>query len=82
MPPRSPRHAAFGRAVRELREEQGLAQEAFALKCGIDRSHYGGIERGERNPSLSTVFKIAEALGVPVSALFSRSEERRRGSAA
>ena len=63
MQPRSPAHAAFGRAIRELREERGISQEAFALKCGIDRSHYGGIERGERNPSLGTVFKIADALG-------------------
>ena len=36
--------------------------EAFALRCGIDRSHYGGMERGERNPSLTTIYKIADEL--------------------
>ncbi|HTA13704.1 MAG TPA: helix-turn-helix transcriptional regulator [Solirubrobacteraceae bacterium] len=78
MRPRSPAHAAFGRAIRELREERGISQEAFALKCGIDRSHYGGIERGERNPSLSTVFKIADTLSVLPSAIHIRAEQGRR----
>jgi transcriptional regulator with XRE-family HTH domain len=36
MKPRSTAHAAFGRAIRELREERGISQEAFALKCGVD----------------------------------------------
>ena len=74
MRPRSPAHAAFGRAIRRLREERGISQEAFALKCGIDRSHYGGIERGERNPSLTTVYKIAEELGVRPSEIHGRAE--------
>lgn len=72
--PRSPAHAAFGRAIRELREERGASQEAFALRCGIDRSHYGGIERGERNPSLSHIFKVADALGVRPSEIHARAE--------
>lgn len=75
MRPRSPAHTAFGHAIRELREERGISQEAFALKCGIDRSHYGGIERGERNPSLGTVFKIADTLSVPPSAIHIRAEQ-------
>lgn len=74
MQPRSPAHAAFGRAIREFREERGISQEAFALRCGIDRSHYGGIERGERNPSLSHIFKIADTLGVRPSEIHARAE--------
>jgi transcriptional regulator with XRE-family HTH domain len=73
--PRSPSHAAFGQAVRELREERGTSQEAFALMCGIDRSHYGGMERGERNPSLTTVYKIADALEVRPSEIHARAEQ-------
>jgi transcriptional regulator with XRE-family HTH domain len=80
MQPRSPAHAAFGGAIRELRQERGISQEAFALKCGIDRSHYGGIERGERNPSLGTVFKIADALGVLPSAIYLRAEQAQRAA--
>ncbi|HXB66288.1 MAG TPA: helix-turn-helix transcriptional regulator [Solirubrobacteraceae bacterium] len=75
MHPRSPAHAAFGQAIRELREERGISQEAFALKSGIDRSHYGGMERGERNPSLTSVIKIANALGVQPSDIHARAEQ-------
>jgi transcriptional regulator with XRE-family HTH domain len=71
---RSPDHAAFGQAIRELREERGISQEAFALKSGIDRSHYGGMERGERNPSLTSIIKIANALSVPPSEILARAE--------
>ena len=74
MQPRSHEHAAFGRAISELREERGISQETFALQCGIDRSHYGGMERGERNPSLSTVLKIATTLDVPASEVLARAE--------
>jgi transcriptional regulator with XRE-family HTH domain len=71
---RSPAHAAFGQAIRELREERGISQEAFALKSGIDRSHYGGMERGERNPSLTSIIKIANALDVRPSDIHARAE--------
>ena len=74
MPARSRTHAAFGQAIRELREERGISQEAFALKSGIDRSHYGGMERGERNPSLTSIIKIANALGVQPSEIHARAE--------
>lgn len=61
--------------MRALREERGISQEAFALKSGIDRSHYGGMERGERNPSLTSVIKIANALGVQPSEIHARAEQ-------
>jgi XRE family transcriptional regulator, regulator of sulfur utilization len=74
MQPRSPEHAAFGRAIRELREERGISQETFALQCDIDRSHYSGMERGERNPSLSMILKIAATLDVSTCEVFVRAE--------
>lgn len=74
MPPRSARHARFGAAIRAVREEQGLSQEHLALEAGMDRAYLGGIERGERNPSLANVFKIADALGVRASELHVRAE--------
>jgi transcriptional regulator with XRE-family HTH domain len=74
VPPRSPDHAAFGSAIRELRAERGVSQEALALKCGLDRTYIGGIERGERNPSLTNVFKIARTLDVTPSAILARTE--------
>ena len=52
----------LGDAVRAARKSQGLSQEALADAAGIDRSHMGKIERGERNVTLLNVIKIAAAL--------------------
>lgn len=64
------RRRAFGARVRERRLELGLSQEALALKAGIDRTYMGGVERGERNPALDNIWRIADALGVAPSDLF------------
>ena len=60
----------FGETVRALRKAQGFSQEEFADHAGIHRTYMGGIERGERNPTLTTISRIADALGVPISELF------------
>lgn len=60
----------LGRAIRELRSSRGLSQEALADEAGIDRSHMGKIERGERNVTVLNVERIATALEVQPSALF------------
>ena len=72
--PRSPRHACWGRALRELRVARGLSQERLALEAGLDRTYVSGIERGERNPSLGNLFKLVDALGSNVSELAVRAE--------
>ncbi|MDP2746441.1 helix-turn-helix domain-containing protein [Pseudomonas sp.] len=56
---------AFGEAVRTLRVARGLSQEQFADTVGIHRTYIGGIERGERNPTLTTIQRIANSLAVP-----------------
>ncbi len=61
----------LGAAVREHRKASGLSQEALADAAGIDRSHMGKIERGERNVTLLNVLKIADALGAKPSQLLS-----------
>jgi Helix-turn-helix domain len=43
---------AFGLVARSMREERGIAQDAFALAAGVDRSYYGKLERGQWQPSL------------------------------
>jgi transcriptional regulator with XRE-family HTH domain len=68
-PPRSARHVAYGRAVRQLRTERRLSQEALADLANLDRTYVSGIERGERNPSLDNVLKLADALDVELSEL-------------
>jgi transcriptional regulator with XRE-family HTH domain len=55
----------FARRVRQLRQEKGVSQEAFAHQIAMDRSYYGSIERGERNVSLENICLIADGLGVP-----------------
>lgn len=63
----------FGKRVRELRKERGLSQVELAAKVGIDRSYMGFLERGERNPSLEVIAKIAEALNVTPDELLKQS---------
>lgn len=53
----------LGDAVRAARKALALSQEALADAAGIDRSHMGKIERGERNVTLLNVARIAKAIG-------------------
>jgi transcriptional regulator with XRE-family HTH domain len=68
-------HKKFGARIRYLRLRLSLSQEELAAECGLDRTYLGGIERGERNPSLKNISLIAEALRVPISALFDDSDQ-------
>lgn len=60
--------------MRSLREGQGLAQDQFALQANVDRSYYGKLERGERQPSLGLLLRIAKGLRVPGSSLVEMTE--------
>lgn len=60
---------SFGQRVRKLREERGYSQEAFAEIVGIDRTYISGIERGVRNPTLTSIAKIAAAMKITPSKL-------------
>jgi transcriptional regulator with XRE-family HTH domain len=53
---------AIGAALRRRRIECGFSQEGLALATGIDRSHMGKIERGERNLTILNLIRIAQAL--------------------
>jgi transcriptional regulator with XRE-family HTH domain len=75
--PRSPRHLAYGEALRALRTQRGLSQEQLARDAGLDRTYVSGIERGERNPSLTNLFRLADALKVELSELSARAEKYR-----
>jgi transcriptional regulator with XRE-family HTH domain len=55
--------------LRRLRQSKGIAQERLAWEAGVDRSYCGKIERGEANPSLNVLCRMADLLEVDVSAL-------------
>lgn len=50
--------------LRRFRVERGLSQEALAVDAGLDRSYVGRIERGLENPTVETLEKFSEVLGV------------------
>ena len=56
--------------VRRFRRERGLTQEQLALSADIDLRYLGGIERGEHNPTVSLLGRLAIVLGVHPSSLF------------
>lgn len=75
--PRSPEHAALGEAVRTLRREAGMSQEELADAAGTDLTQVGGVERGVRNPSYSTLLRLAGALDTNVGRLTTLADDLR-----
>lgn len=65
MRTRSRECVVFGQAVKDLRQKREISQEHLAVLTGMHRTYIGGIERGERNPTLITIHKLAAALQVP-----------------
>ena len=55
---------ALGKAIRQLREERGMTQEALAQDAGVTVGHMSMIERGHSNPTWATVKAIVAGLGV------------------
>jgi transcriptional regulator with XRE-family HTH domain len=53
---------AFGRVLQQLRGERGLSQEELGFRSGYHRTYISLLERGLKNPSLRTIFELAEAL--------------------
>jgi transcriptional regulator with XRE-family HTH domain len=74
-----------GARVHDLRVEHGLTQEELGLHAGIDSKHVQKIEYGQANATLATLAAVAEALKVPLRALFDAPKaetltaRRRRG---
>ena len=54
----------FGTHVRHLRQLQDLSQQALAEKANMHRTYIGMIERGERNPALLNLVRLANALNI------------------
>ncbi len=65
---------SFAEVLREVRQEKGLSQEELADRAGLHRTYISQVERGLKSPSLRSLEEIAQALGVPASALLRRME--------
>jgi transcriptional regulator with XRE-family HTH domain len=68
----------IGNVLRQLRNSKGLSQEDLAAFLDISRSHIGRLETGEKQPSLKMLFRLADALEVPASAIVAEMEKERQ----
>lgn len=64
----------LGRKLRTLRHVANLSQEELAELSGLHRNYIGGMERGERNPTITSLRRVAKAFGISLSKLFKRLE--------
>lgn len=78
--PRSPDHAALGRAVEELRQDAGLTQEELADRMQTESTTIGKLERGVANPTFVSLLRLARGLDVELSEVFERFGRIRRSS--
>jgi len=67
-----------GRNVQRLRIAAGLSQAGLAERMGVDRAYISGLELGQRNPTIVTLWHIGKALGVKLAAFFDEDRTRRR----
>lgn len=73
MQPKSKECATFGKMVRLYRTSIGYSQEELADIARIHRTYIGGIERGERNPTLLMIHRLAVALNISPARLLEES---------
>jgi transcriptional regulator with XRE-family HTH domain len=79
MPSASPQHA-LGEAVRRRRRELGLTQEELALRSGLHQRWISNVENGKRNPSYSSIGRLAAGLELAPSELMASAESIERPS--
>ncbi|MFB5252294.1 helix-turn-helix domain-containing protein [Bacillus mycoides] len=66
---------AFGTVLRKHRKLAGLSQEQLALQCDLDRTFIGLLERGQRQPSINTIFIICGVLKITPHELIKEVED-------
>jgi transcriptional regulator with XRE-family HTH domain len=69
---------ALGKAIRQLREDRGMTQEALAHAAGVTVGHLSTIERGHSNPTWATVKAVAAALAIRMAELSKRTDDFER----
>lgn len=66
--------AAVGKVIADIRKEKHMSQEVLSGLADIGRTHLSAIERGERKPTLETLYRIACAMGIKMSDIVKRIE--------
>jgi transcriptional regulator with XRE-family HTH domain len=69
-----------GRNIKRLRIAAGITQAALADQMGVDRAYVSGLELGQRNPTILTLWHIANALEVILKVFFDEEKARRRAT--
>src|ERR1700686_454246 len=72
--------ALLGMAIKTERSVLGISQEELAERAGLHRTYVSDVERGARNPSIESIEKLAQALKLPISALFQRASNGGKSS--
>lgn len=65
---------AFGQVLRQLRKNAGLTQEQLGFESGLERNYISMLERGERQPTMNSLFKLASPLQVSPSSIVAQVE--------
>ena len=69
---------AFGSALRELRNQRALSQEALAFEAELARNYISQLELGSKSPSLRTIFKLCKVLETSPASMIEDVERRMR----
>lgn len=64
-----------GKVISDMRKEKGMSQEVLSGLADIGRTHLSAIERGERKPTLETLYRIACAMDIKMSDIVKRIEK-------
>lgn len=67
-----------GQNVRRLRLAAKISQAELAARMGVDRAYVSGLEQGNRNPTVITLWHIAKALGVSMALFFDQRQRKSR----
>jgi transcriptional regulator with XRE-family HTH domain len=66
---KEPQLLAIGNAIRALRKARGLTQESLAAAAGLNLSYLSAVERGENNPTVTTLIAVSGALDISLTKL-------------
>lgn len=64
----------FAKVVKDLRLAKGFSQEELAFRADVDRTYISRLERGLKQPSIMTLFKLAKGLDIPASQIIEKIE--------